>query len=194
MDEMGARPGPENNVRAPEILGNILALENGAVGDVTGYARLAITDDAFADTGPHSVAADQRPAFDRFAVVERDRDVVAMVLERIHAPTGFESNEIAALTCLQKCGVDIRAMGHTLRLPEPFQERVAERDICNQFAGQRVAHFLGRGLMGVGEDRVLQPDFLQNPENIRPKLNAGPDLAKFRRLLENPDRKAVMGK
>jgi hypothetical protein len=47
--------------------------------------------------------------------------------------------------------------------------------------------------MGVGEDRVLQPDFLQNPENIRPKLNAGTDLAEFRRLLEDADWKALMG-
>jgi len=116
-----------------------------------------------------------------------------MVLERVNAPAGFERNAIAPLTCLQERAVNIGAMGHAIRLPEPLHERIAERDICNQLAGQRVAHFLGRGSMGVGKDRVLQPDFLQNPENIRPKLDAGPDLTEFRRLLEDPDCKALVG-
>src|SRR5262249_4799163 len=150
-------------------LGNILALEDGTVGDVARDARLAVADDAFAYTRPHPIAADQGPAFDRFTVVERARDVAAMILERIHAPAGFKSNEIALLTRLQERAVNIGAMGHAVRLTELFQERIAERDICNQLASQRVAHFLGWGAMGVGENRVLQPDFLQNPENIRPK-------------------------
>src|SRR5262245_65935597 len=115
-----------------------------------------------------------------------------MVLERIHAPAGFESNEIAALTCLQKRRVDIRAMGHAIRLPEPVHERIAQRDNCNQLAGQRVAHFLGRGSVSVGEPRVLQSDLLQNAENIRPTLAACHDLAKFWRLVVDPDWKALM--
>ena len=35
MHEMGARPGPQHDVGAPEILRDILALEDRAIGDVT---------------------------------------------------------------------------------------------------------------------------------------------------------------
>src|SRR5262245_29287162 len=194
MDEMGAWPGPEHDVRAPEILGNVFALEDGAVGDVTRYARFAITDDTFANIGPHSVAADQGAAFNCFAVVERDRDMVAMILEGVHTATRFERDKITALTRLEERGVNIGAMGHAIRLPELFHERFAERDIGNQLAGQRVTHFLGGGAMGVGEDGILQPDFLENAKDIGSKLNSSADLAEFRSLFENPDRKPAMGK
>src|SRR6516162_3309509 len=97
-----------------------------------------------------------------------------MVLERVNAPAGFERNAIAPLTCLQERAVNIGAMGHAIRLPEPLHERIAERDICNQLAGQRVAHFLGRGSMGVGKDRVLNPTFSRTGKIFGPSWMPAP--------------------
>jgi hypothetical protein len=116
-----------------------------------------------------------------------------MVLERIHTTAGFQRNEIAALRGLEERGVNVGAVRYSVRLPELLHERITKRDIGNQLARQSVAHFLGGGTMGIGKDRVLQPNLLQNPKNIRPKLDASPDFAEFRRLLEDPYWKALVG-
>ena len=89
--------------------------------------------------------------------------------------------------------MDVGAMGDAIRLTELFHERVAKGDIGNQLARQGIAHFLGGRPMGIGKDRILQSDFLQNAEDIGSKLNSGSDLAEFRRLFEDPDRKTLMG-
>jgi hypothetical protein len=48
--------------------------------------------------------------------------------------------------------------------------------------------------VGIGQDGILQSDFLQNAKDIGSKLDASADLAEFRSLFENPDRKPTMGK
>jgi hypothetical protein len=66
---MGARSGTQDHVGPPQILRNVFALEDGAISDVAGDARLAVADEALADLGPHVVAADQRTAIDALSVV-----------------------------------------------------------------------------------------------------------------------------
>jgi predicted methyltransferase len=41
---MAFRPGPQHDVRPPQILGHLLALEHAAIGDVAGDARLAVAE------------------------------------------------------------------------------------------------------------------------------------------------------
>ena len=126
MHEMRARAGPEHDVGPPEILRHILALEHAAIGDMAGDARLAVADELFADFRPHAVAADQRAAFDGFAVVERDADAVAVILEGVDAPARLQRDQVAALAGFQKGAVDVGAMGHRVRLAEPFEESIAQ--------------------------------------------------------------------
>ena len=71
-----------------------------------------------------------------------------------------------------------------VRLAEALEEVVAERNIGDQIAGQRIAHFLRRRAVGVGQDGILEADFLEHAKNVRPELDAGADFAEFRRLLE----------
>src|SRR5262249_16540141 len=85
-------------------------------------------------------------------------------------------------------------MGDGVRLAEPFGEGLAKRNMGDQLAGKRVAHFLRWRAMGIGKDRVLKPDFFQDAKDIGPKLDAGAHLAEFWRLLKDADRKASMGK
>src|SRR5262245_19985209 len=49
VHEMGARPGPEYDVRAPQVLRHVIPLQYGAVGDVPGHTWLAVPDDTLAD-------------------------------------------------------------------------------------------------------------------------------------------------
>src|SRR5262245_44070031 len=121
MHEVRTRTGPQHDIGAPEILRHILAPEHAAIGDMAGYARLAVTDNLFADPGPHAVASDQRAAFDGFAIIEQDRYVVAIVREGIDTTAGFQGNQIAALAGLEKSAVDVGTMGHGVGLPEFFQ-------------------------------------------------------------------------
>src|SRR5262245_44045909 len=46
MNEVSARPGPEHDVRSPEVARHLILLEDGAVGDVARHARLTVADDA----------------------------------------------------------------------------------------------------------------------------------------------------
>src|SRR5262249_62277770 len=142
----------------------------------------------------HAVAADQRTAFDVFAGVERDADVITVILESVDTSTGFKRNQIAALAGFKEGAVYVGAVGDPVGLPKSFQESLAQRDIRDQFSGQGVPHFLCGRTMSVRQDRVLETDFFQDAENIRSELDASPDLTEFRRLLENPNRKSLIGK
>ena len=191
MHEMGARAGPQHHVRPPQVLGHVLALEHGAIGDVAGHARLAVADDALADLRPHAVAADQRAAFGALAVssvtVTRRRGLVRPSTRRLFSSV----IRLLRLAGLEKRAVDVGAMGDRIGLAEAFGESVAERNAGDQLAGERVAHFLRRRNVGVGEDRVLEADFLQHAENIGAELDAGADFAELRALLEHAHRDAV---
>ena len=158
---------------------------------MAGDARLAVADDALADLRPHAVAADQRAAFGALAVVERDGDAVAMVLVTVDAPAGLERDQIAALAGFEERGVDVGAVGDRVRLAEARGELVVERHVGDQLAGQGVAHFLRRRAVGVGQDVVLEADFLQHAEDVRAELDAGADFAEFGRLLEHPHRETL---
>ena len=188
---MGARAGPEHDVGTPEVVGHFRALEHAAIGDVAGHTRRAVADDAFAGLRPHAVAADQRAAFGALAVFQRDGDAVAVILVAVDLAVVFQRDQVAALAGLQKRRVDVGAMGDGVRLAEALDEFGAERNIGDQLAGQRVAHFLRRRAMGVGEHGVLEADLFQHAENIRPKLDAGADFAEFGRLLEQAHRKTL---
>ena len=119
--------------------------------------------------------------------------MVAVILEIIDAPAGFQRDQVAALAGLQEHAVDVGAVGDAVRLAETLHEFGIERHIGNEVAGQRVAHFLRRRAMGVGQHGVLEADFLQHAENIGPELDAGADFAEFRRLLEHAHRKTLVG-
>ena len=147
-----------------------------------------------ADFRPHAVAADQRAPFDGLAVVERDADAVAVILVGVDAPARLQRDQVAALTGLEKGAVDVGPMGDRVRLAEPFEEGVAQRNIGDELAGEGVAHFLRGRTVRVGQDRILQADLFQHAKDVRPELDAGADLAEFGRLLENAYRKALVGK
>src|SRR5215471_7791100 len=192
MHKMGARAGPEHDVGTPKIFWHVVAFENAAIGNVSRHPGLAVADHAFADFRPHAIAADERATFNSFAGVERYADVVAAVFEAIDPPAGFQRDEIAPLAGFEERGVDVGTVGDSIGLAESLQERVAERNIGYQLAGEGIAHLLRGRAMGVCEDGVLEADFLQHPKNVGAKLDAGTNLAKFRRLLENPDGKAMI--
>ena len=88
--------------------------------------------------------------------------------------------------------MNIGAVGDSIRLvAEALGKLGIERNVGDQIAGQRVAHFLRRRHMGIGEDRLLEPDFLQHAEDIGAELDAGADFAEFRRLFEQADRETL---
>ena len=75
--------------------------------------------------------------------------------------------------------MDVGAVGNRVRLAEALGKFVPKRNIGDQLAGERVAHFLRRRAVGVGEDRLLEADLLQHAEDIGAELNAGADLAEL---------------
>jgi hypothetical protein len=83
VDKVGAGAGPKDDVLLPQILRHILTLEHGAIGDVTGHARRSIANDGLTHFRPQAVAADDGAPFDLFARVQNDRDVRAIVANRI---------------------------------------------------------------------------------------------------------------
>ena len=104
------------------------------------------------------------------------------------------SSEIRLLAwqALQERAVDVGAVGHRVGLAEALHERGVERDMGDQLAGERIAHFLRRRHMGIGQHRVLEPDLVQRAEDIGSELDAGADLAELARLLEQDDREALL--
>src|SRR4029078_10803502 len=194
VHEMRARAGPEHDVGPPEIFRHILELKNAAIGDMSGNARLAVADQIFADFRQHAVAADQRAAFDGLTVVERDADSVAMIFIGVDTPARLKCDQVAALTCFEKGAVDVGPMGHRIRLAEPFEESITQRDIGDEFAGERVAHLLRWRTVRVGQECIFKPDFFEHAKDIGSQLDAGAHLAEFGRLLEKADGKSLMGK
>ena len=148
MHEVGARAGPQHDVGPPQVFRHLLALEHGAIGDVAGHPRLVVADDALAHAGPHAVAADQRAALRPFAVFERDGDAVAVILEAVDPPAGFQRDQVVALAGVQQDAVDVGAVGNRIGLAEALDEFGTERDAGDQLAGDRVAHFLCRRTVG----------------------------------------------
>ena len=112
---------------------------------MAGDARLAVADDPAADLRPHAVAADQRAAAHLVAAFEPQRDLVALVDEVLHLAVGLQRDQIVALAGLEIDAVDVGAMGHRIGLPEALDERLAERDVGDQLAGERVAHLDSAG-------------------------------------------------
>ena len=86
--------------------------------------------------------------------------------------------------------MDVGAVGDRVRLAEALEELRAERNAGDQLAGERVAHFLRRRTVGIGEHGILEPDLVQRAENVGSELDAGADLAEFGRLLEHAHREA----
>ena len=120
--------------------------------------------------------------------------MVAVILEAVDAPAGLQRDQVARLAGFEKRAVDVGAVGDRIRLvAEALGKRGIERNMGDQLAGEGVAHFLRRRHMGIGEDRLLEPDLLQHAEDIGAELDAGADLAEFRRLLEQAHRKAAAG-
>jgi hypothetical protein len=73
--------------------------------------------------------------------------------------------------------MDVGAVGDGIGLAaEALGEGLVERDAGDQLAGERVAHFLRRRDMGVGEDGILEADPLQHAKDIGAELDAGADL------------------
>ena len=115
-----------------------------------------------------------------------------ILVESADAAAGFQRNEIAALTGFQERAVDVGAMGNAVWLTEALHEFGVERHVGNKIAGQRVAHFLRRRAVGVGQHGVLQPDLFQHAENIGAVAGMpAPTSREFGRLLENPHGKSV---
>ena len=68
---------------------------------------------------------------------------------------------------------------------------LAERNIGDEIASERVAHFLRRRDVGVGQDGVLEPDLFEHAKNIGAELDAGADFGEFLALLEKAHRLAL---
>ena len=195
MHEVRARAGPEHDVGPPEIFRHVLALEHAAIGDMArrraACRRRRGRSRIFDHMPSQPISARPSTVSPLLSVT---RDAVAMILVGVDAPARLQRDQVAALAGLEKGAVDVGAMGHRVRLAELFEESIAQRNIGDEFAGERVAHFLCRWAMRVGQDCILQADFFEHAKDIGAELDAGADLAEFGRLLEKADRKALMGK
>src|SRR5258708_7699737 len=160
---------------------------------MAGNARRAVADDLLADFRPHAVAGDEGAAARLLAALELDRDAVAVIGEVVDTPRGLERDQVAALTGLEIDAVDVGPMGDGVRLLEPGDELLAERNRRDLGAGQRIAHLQPAGFPGVAQHVDLEADALEGAKDVRSELNAGAELAKFGRLLEHPHRESLAG-
>ena len=86
-------------------------------------------------------------------------------------------------------------MGDGVGLFELFHEAcILERDAGDALAGERTAHLHARRAMGIGEDRFLEAEPFKRTEDVGAELDAGADLAEFRRLFQHPHREAFARK
>ena len=128
MHEVGFRPGPQHDVRAPQVVRHLLAPEHGAIGDMPGHPRRAVADHPAAHLRPHAVAADQRAAAHLVAVFEPQRNA-RRLRRRSRRPCGWsQARRGCALARPQIDAVNVGAMGHRVGLAEARAERLAERD------------------------------------------------------------------
>ena len=193
VHEMRARTGPQDHVRVPQIVRHLVAAQHRPIGDMPGDARLAVADDPLADFRPHAVAGDERAAGNAAAADMRDHAGVAAILVVVDVGVGFERDEIVILARLEEGAVDIGPVRHRIRIAECLHHLVAEADIGDQLAGERVPHLQVAGDMRVGEHGVLEPDLVEHAEDIGAELDAGADFLEFGRLLEQMDRHAFQG-
>ena len=173
---MGARPGPQDDVRLPEIGRHLLALEHGPIGDVARYPRLAVADDLLADLRPHAVAADQRASGDPLAGLQRDGDAAIVLLEALDLPLRLQRDQVVALAGLEEHGMDVGPMGDRIGLPETLDEALIERNAGHLPAAQRAAHLQRARPPDVGQQFLLEAELVDRPENIGAELDAGAEL------------------
>ena len=103
-----------------------------------------------------------------------------MVLVVVDATIVFQGDQIAAAAGLQEHAVNVGAMCNAVRLAKALHELGVERHIGNEITGQRIAHFLRRRSMCVSQHGIFEPNFLEDPENVRPELDACADFTEFR--------------
>src|SRR5262245_29099917 len=117
-----------------------------------------------------------------------------MFLVAVDGALRLQRDQVVALAGPQQRGMNVGAMSHRVGILKAAREAfVLERDVGDLVARERAAHLHGRRPMGIGEHGILEPDLVERPEDIGAKLDAGADLAKFRSLLEDADRKALAG-
>ena len=160
---------------------------------MAGDARGAVADQLFPDARPHAVAADQRAALGALARLQRDRDRVAVVDEILHPLVVLERDQVAALAGGEEYPVDVGPVGDRIGVLEAVDERLPQGDAGDQLAGDGVAHLLRGRPPCIGEHLLGQADAVECAEDVGAELDAGAELAEFRRLLEHPHREALAG-
>ena len=180
VHEMRARAGPQDHVRMPEIVRHLVAAQHRAIGDVTRDAGFAVADNTLANLRPHAVTGDQRAAGDAAAADMRDHAVVAAILVVVDMGVGFERHQIVVLARFEEGAMDVGAVRDRVRIAKRLHHLVAEPDIGDQLAGERVPHLQVAGNMRVGEHGVLEPDLVEHAEDVGAELDAGADFLEFR--------------
>ena len=176
VHEMHLLAGPDHHVAPAEFFRHFRGRQHGAIGDVTGWPRLAVAGHDLPDHRPDAVGADQSRAAILLAAFGFHRDAIARLVDFDDFLAGIESDAIGFAAGSSKHIVQVGAMNERVGVFEFLAERFAQRNPRDFLAGDRIHHDQIVGKHRERADRLDQSEQFEHPEHVRPKLDAGADL------------------
>ena len=188
VDEMPARPHPDLRLDRDLEIGHPLRGDQAAVGDAAGEVRALLAGEESLNGRVDPVRADEHIDLDRRAVLELERDAVAVVDEG-----GEAVADVQALLreCAHQGGEQVGAVGLVVGEPERVDDGVSQRRVQERPAVVPAALMpRQRPHTHVGEC-VGQSQPVQDPRRVGADLDTGADLAELPRLLVDLDVEAT---
>ena len=170
VDEMALGAGPQCRRVPADILGHLAGRNDRTIGRVPGDPRRTVPDQLLAHVRPQAIRADEPDAAVRRAGGELRRHVFPVLLVADDLAVDLEPDARVLPAGAQEDAMEIAAVHHRVGILEPRAKRVAEIDVDDFFAGERV-HQPQR----VDIDRHLARD-LAHPERVEAMKRVGAEL------------------
>src|SRR5262249_10177649 len=138
-------------------------------------------------------AADEGAASDALARLEVDGDAGIILLEVLDRAIGLQRDKIVALARIDEDRMEVVPVCDGIGLLETVGEAgIVKGNAGHGSAGERQTHWHPRWPVSIGEHRLLEPEPFECAEDVGAELDAGTDLAEFRRLFQDAHRESLV--
>ena len=159
---------------------------------MAGHARRAVVQHLRAHARPQAVGADQRRAFDGLAVRERRDHARPGVAIARYLAARRQLDQRRSVARVEQQPMQVGTVDDAVRILVALAVDIAaHRDARHLVAGDGVAHDQALGQERHGAHGIRESHPVEHLEHVGAELDAGADLAEFRRLLEHVGRPPV---
>ena len=185
---------PQHHRRGTPLRRHFVDRQYRAIRDVAGDARRSVAQKLSAHARPQAVAADQRCAFVRLAILGCHDDGTAIIAIGDDFLQWPKRDARRAAARVQQHMMQVHAVNDAVRILVAFAKRRAANGDARQLRARRaVAHDQEFGEESERRDFVFDPQSPEDLKRVRADLDAGADLAELGRLLEHDRAVALPG-